>query len=410
MGRFSVNLRGGLVMPSPTTLEDLIGIEHCKLGFYQDLQRKVEELKHSNQELEKKRQEFKGLLDAITDMMVVLSEDLRIQSVNHVFKEWYPDIDPKGQFCYKFFHDRSTPCDPCPVVRALDRDEICKDSCIHKVGDKFKHFELIASPLKTSLTGERNVLLFKRDVTVEKEFQAQFYQAEKMATVGALAAGVAHEINNPLTAINGFAEGLRRRLGRIHDQVDEDLYNDFKEYTDTIINECLRCRDIVRTLLTFSRPIASSLCPVNLNDCINDTLFILKHHFKEQHNILVKIELHDELPLIMGDESQLKQVIINLLTNALDASGEGGTILIKTFPDENGGAGLIVEDSGCGIPSELQGKLFEPFFTTKPVGKGIGIGLSTCYTIVKNHNGQISMNSEVGKGTTFCIRIPGISA
>ncbi|MCK9294320.1 MAG: ATP-binding protein [Desulfobulbaceae bacterium] len=397
-------------MSAPTTLDDLIGIEHCKLGFYQELQRKVEELKHSNRELEKKRQEFKGLLDAITDLMVVLSEDLRIQSVNHVFTEWYPDVDPKGQFCYKFFRDRNTPCEGCPVIRALDRDEICKDACIHKVGGKFRHFEMIASPLKTSVTGERNVLLFKRDVTVEKEFQAQFYQAEKMATVGALAAGVAHEINNPLTAISGFAEGLRRRLGRIHEKVDDDLYNDFQEYTDTIIKECLRCRDIVRTLLTFSRPMASSLCPVNLNDCINDTLFILKHHFKERHKVIVKIELDDKLPLIMGDESQLKQVIINLLTNALDASGEGGTILIKTYPDENGGAGMIVEDSGCGIPSELQDKLFEPFFTTKPVGKGIGIGLSTCYTIVKNHNGQISMTSEVGKGTTFFIHLPGISA
>lgn len=279
---------------------------------------------------------------------------------------------------------------------------------IFKDGDKLRHYELIASPLKTSITGERNVLLFKRDVTLEKEYQAQFYQAEKMATVGILAAGVAHEINNPLTAISGFAEGLQRRLGRIRGQVDGDIYDDFEEYTDIIIKECLRCRDIVRSLLTFSRPVASSLQPVNLNHCIEDTLFILKHHFKEQHKITVTTELYDELPMIRGDESQLKQVIINLLTNALDATDEGGIIKIKTYLEEDGDAGLIIEDSGCGIPQDVKDRLFEPFFTTKPAGKGVGIGLSTCYSIVKNHDGKISVTSEEGKGTSFCVRIPGM--
>lgn len=396
-------------MAPNTTLKDLIGIEHHKLGFYQELQGKVEELKNSNQELEKKRKEIQALLDGITDLMVVLSEDLKIQSVNHVFNEWFPDTDPIGKYCYEFFNEGNSPCEDCPVLKALDCQEITKDLRISKKGGKLRHYELIASPLKTSITGERNVLLFKRDVTLEKEYQAQFYQAEKMATVGILAAGVAHEINNPLTAISGFAEGLRRRLGRIRGQVDDDMYDDFEEYTDTIIKECLRCRDIVRSLLTFSRPVASSLQPVDLNHCIEDTLFILKHHFKEQHKITVTTDLHADLPMIKGDESQLKQVIINLLTNALDATDEGGTIRIKTFPEEDGGAGLIVEDSGCGIPQDLQDRLFEPFFTTKPAGKGIGIGLSTCYSIVKNHNGEISVSSEEGKGSSFYVRIPGIS-
>jgi two-component system, NtrC family, sensor kinase len=397
-----------MVMAPKTTLEDLIGIEHSKLGFYQELQRKVEELKTSNQELEKKRKEIQALLDGITDLMVVLSEDLKIQSVNHVFNEWYPDSDPLGKYCYEVFNEGEVPCEGCPVLKSLDSEEITKDLRIYKEGEKLRHYELIASPLKTSITGERNVLLFKRDVTLEKEFQAQFYQAEKMATVGTLAAGVAHEINNPLTAINGFAEGLRRRLGRIHGQVDGDVYDDFEEYTDIIIKECLRCRDIVRGLLTFSRPVASSLQPVNLNQCVEDTLFILKHHFKEQHKITVQSDLDDNLPMIKGDESQLKQVIINLFTNALDAIDEEGEIRITTYSEENGGARLIVEDSGSGIPQAVQAKLFEPFFTTKPAGKGVGIGLSTCYSIVKNHNGEISVHSEEGKGSSFSVYIPGI--
>ena len=206
-----------------------------------------------------------------------------------------------------------------------------------------------------------------------------------------------------------MAEGLQRRIGRIEDKVESEIIDDFTEYTDTIIKECLRCRDIVQTLLTFSRPVAGSLSPVDMNKCVTDTLFILKHHFKEQHNIDVQTELQPNLPVIMGDESQLKQVIINLFTNAFDATREGDIIRIITHTGQNGGVELVVEDSGCGIPSELHDKLFEPFFTTKPVGKGIGIGLSTCYSIVKNHHGEITVTSREGQGTFFKVSLPGIT-
>ncbi|MBW2660051.1 MAG: PAS domain-containing sensor histidine kinase [Deltaproteobacteria bacterium] len=391
-----------------TTLEDLVGIEHCKLGFYQDLQQKVEQLKISNLKLEKKRREVQAVLDGITDLMVVLSEDLKIQRVNHVFDDWYSGIDPIGSHCYTIFRNRNSVCDDCPVIQSLKSDDIVKGLSLYKVNGKFRHFRIIASPLKSSLSGERQILLSKRDITLEKEFQAQYHQAEKMATIGTLAAGVAHEINNPLAAIRGFAEGLQRRLSRIQTQVDKDVFEDFQEYTETIVNECLRCRDIVQTLLTFSRPVASSLCPVDMNQCVLDTLFIFKHHIREHHGVTVKTELERELPLIKGDESQLKQVIINLFTNALDAVADNGEIVISTVAGKDGDVDLIVDDSGCGIPFEMKEKLFEPFFTTKPVGKGIGVGLSTCYTIVKNHGGEINVTSDEGRGSTFHVTIPGI--
>lgn len=395
-------------MPHLTSLEDLVGIEHCKLGFYQDLQQKVEQLKSSNLELEKKRKEIQALLDGITDLMVVLDENLTIQRVNHVFTEWFPDVDPIGKNCHQIFRNRVDRCEECPALRALDQDQIVKDLCIYKVDNDYKHYEIIASPLKASPTGEPQVLLFKRDVTLEKEFQAQFYQAEKMATVGTLAAGVAHEINNPLTAILGFAQGLKRRNSKLKDAIDEELHADFTEYTETIIKECLRCRDIVQTLLTFSRPTAASLGQVELNQCVTDTLFILKHHFKEHRDLSVLTDLQENLPAILGDESQLKQVIINLLTNAFDATDAGGRILIRTRLEDSNRVTLVIEDNGCGIPLEMQDKLFEPFFTTKPVGKGIGIGLSTCYSIVSNHGGDISVTSAVGKGSSFKVALPGM--
>lgn len=396
-------------MKPVTTLEDLVGIEHTKLGFYQELQQKIKQLKASNLELDKKRKKIQAVLDGITDLMAVLSDDSKIQRVNHVFHQWFPSVDPLGRFSPEILCGKEEICEHCPVKRSLQNDDIVKELCINKVDGKYKHIRVIASPLESGVTGKRQILLSMRDVTLEKEFQAQFYQAEKMATIGVLAAGVAHEINNPLAGISGFAEGLQRRIGLIRNKVDQHVVEDFEEYTQTIINECIRCRDIVQTLLTFSRPVASSLIPVNINNCVRDTLFILKHHFKEHHNVAIKPELEETLPLIMGDEPQLKQVIINLITNAFDATGENGEIKIQTIINEENGVTIIVEDSGCGIPLELQGKLFEPFFTTKPAGKGsIGIGLSTCFTIVNNHGGSIAVTSNEGQGSTFRVMLPGI--
>ncbi len=395
-------------MKSITSLEDLIGIEHCKIGFYQELQQKVEQLKNSNEELEKKRQEIQAVLDGITDLMLVLSDDLKIQRVNHVFTEWFPGVDPIGRHCYQIFRGENAQCDDCPALRSLDLREIVKDCCIYKVDGQYRHFDIIASPLETGPTGERNVLLFKRDITQDKELQSQFNQAEKMATVGALAAGVAHEINNPLAAISGFAEGIQRRIKLIKTSVEDEIIEDFEEYTDTIIKECFRCRDIVQTLLSFSRPIASTLSPVDINKCVNDTLFILKHHFKAQGDVSLNSRFDPELPMIMGDESQLKQVIINLFSNAFDATEDGGTISIFTRTTQQQGVQLVVKDTGRGIPAEYLDKLFEPFFTTKRVGQGVGIGLSTCYSIVNNHGGEITVKSQEGQGASFKVSLPGI--
>jgi signal transduction histidine kinase len=277
-------------------------------------------------------------------------------------------------------------------------------------------FEMVASPLKSPYLPEHRVLIFKRDVTLEKEYQAKFYQAEKMATMGVLAAGVAHEINNPLTAVTGFAEGIRRRLPKLRGLVDDQLFTDFQEYTDTILKECLRCQDIVQTLLTFSRPSSAEFSQLSLNSVVSETVWLLHNHFKKHHNIKVNLNLDETVPHIFGDEAQLKQVVLNLLTNALDSMSEtgnkdrcyfSGVLAVETAPFGESGAKLIVSDTGCGIPPDNIDKLFEPFFTTKNVGKGIGIGLSTCYSIVRKHGGEITVTSTEGKGSQFTVTLPG---
>ncbi|QJT11316.1 two-component system sensor histidine kinase NtrB [Oceanidesulfovibrio marinus] len=398
----------------PAHLEDLVGIEHTKLGFFEQLRHKIEELETKNQETEDRRRETAAILDGISDLMMVLTEDLKIISVNHVFNETFPDIpNPEGHYCFELFRHETHPCPECPAFRSLSTNKVCKETAIFRIDGTNRHYEMIASPLKNQEWPKHRVLIFKRDVTMEKIYQAKYYQAEKMATLGVLATGVAHEVNNPLAAISGYAQGLQRKLARIADDVDPSMADDFREYTKTIVNECNRCRDIVHSLLTFGHPVCT-FSPMSINDIVTETLKLLEHYFKSQPQIKVQTALTETLPISFGDAPQIMQVLLNLLTNAVDAltsnpdaARNGGTITIRTSttPAEDW-IRLEVSDTGCGIPMKNKDKLFEPFFTTKPVGKGIGVGLSTCYNIVRGHKGEITVESQIGKGSRFIVVLP----
>ena len=389
-----------------TTIKDLIGIEDIKLGFFQEAQAKMEELKASNRKLEEKRQEVEAILDAIVDVLIVLSDDLRILSVNNVYHQLFADSQPEGKFCHQVFHRQDQPCVQCPVMTALQKRSVCRGQGIKQARDMNRSFDLVASPMSQGRGEPSKVLLFMRDVTREKEYQLQFMQAEKMATVGVLAAGVAHEINNPLTSILGFTDGLKRRLPRLEDKVETEVLEDMREYVQTIRQEGQRCQEIVQNLLTFSRPRNSPFGQVNLRRLVTDCLKIIHYRLKKCPQVNVQLNMDSDLPFVHGDEAQLKQVVLNLLTNALDAlSGQGVLrILVKREPDSM--VSLEVEDSGPGISPEYLERVFDPFFTTKPVGEGTGIGLSTCYNIVQAHSGRIYVCSEPEKGSSFRILIP----
>ncbi len=389
-----------------TTIKDLIGIEDIKLGFFQEAQAKMEELKASNRKLEEKRQEVEAILDAIVDVLIVLSDDLRILSVNNVYHQLFADSQPEGKFCHQVFHRQDQPCVQCPVMTALQKRSVCRGQGIKQARDMNRSFDLVASPMSQGRGEPSKVLLFMRDVTREKEYQLQFMQAEKMATVGVLAAGVAHEINNPLTSILGFTDGLKRRLPRLEDKVETEVLEDMREYVQTIRQEGQRCQEIVQNLLTFSRPKNSPFGQVNLRRLVTDCLKIIHYRLKKCPQVSVQLNMDSDLPFVHGDEAQLKQVVLNLLTNALDAlSGQGVLrILVKREPDSM--VSLEVEDSGPGISPEYLERVFDPFFTTKPVGEGTGIGLSTCYNIVQAHSGRIYVCSEPEKGSSFRILIP----
>ena len=394
-------------MKPKTSIEDLIGLGQSKLGFYKEVQVKIAELQKTNRELARQQQQVQAILDGITDIVAVVSPDYRIRSVNNSFYDIYATSPPDDDLCYEVFRGRGEPCETCVLRDALAANRVCRTNAIVSVAGRNRQFSITASPLRDRHGRPTDILVVKRDVTIEKEFQAKYYHAEKMATIGLLAAGVAHEINNPLTAIRGFAEGLQRRVIAMAGNVfDSSAKEDFDESLEIILKECRRCSGIVRSLLTFSPRKTMQRGNTRLNHLVKNVLRILHHRLKHYPASLIRLDLNDELPAILGDAAELEQVILNLILNALDAIGDDGAIDIKTCACKKGQVCLEVADNGCGIPPDDLPKLFEPFFTTKAVGKGIGIGLSTCYHIIRSHGGEIDVTSVPGKGARFTVRLP----
>ena len=240
-----------------------------------------------------------------------------------------------------------------------------------------------------------------------KEVQLRGAQAEKMASLGQLAAGVAHEINNPLTGILLYG-GLML----------EDLRDDDPKYQDlqSIIEDANQCRNIVKSLLAYSRQTSANKETLDLNDLVGQSLSLIRDQ-SLFINIEVVKELSDEEMLIRVDRGQLNQVIINLVINAVDAMERKGTLTLRTYCDKGkkrgvgkrGAAGFAyieVSDTGCGIPEENLPRIFDPFFTTKDLGKGTGLGLSTVYGIVHENGGTIWVKETSQAGTTFILELP----
>lgn len=230
--------------------------------------------------------------------------------------------------------------------------------------------------------------------------QEQLINAEKLASLGRMAAGVAHEINSPLTGIVTFSHLMLKRTPPEKQQDIEDL--------NIIIDQAERCSKIIKGLLGFSRKTASEKAPVNLNTLVENTLAMVRNQAKF-YNIEFDIRFAQEIPEITVDPNQIQQVFLNLLINAADAMDKRGRITIGTRLVEHEGTRFIemeFTDSGHGIPEEIQGRIFEPFFTTKPTGKGTGLGLAVSYGIIKKHGGNIFVRSTPGQGSSFFIRFP----
>jgi signal transduction histidine kinase len=233
-----------------------------------------------------------------------------------------------------------------------------------------------------------------------KESQDQLIQAEKLTSLGQMAASIAHEINNPLAGVLVYTRLLSKKLTEDTARKEESL-----DYLSKMESEVSRCSRIIRNLLDFARQTQPTLRFVDINQVIEQVLAMVGHQAQLQNVEVVK-EFSPSLPKVMADFDQLQQIFTNLTLNAIQAMPDGGRLTIRSSAVDSE-VRIDVQDTGCGISKENMGKLFTPFFTTKAKGKGVGLGLAVVHGIIERHKGRIKVQSEVGKGTTFSVYLGG---
>ena len=257
-------------------------------------------------------------------------------------------------------------------------------------------------PMRLGGAEVTHVITLGEDITEEKRAQARMAQAEKLAAVGQLAAGVMHEVNNPLATVGACAESLALALP---EAISEGTQRERAGELCRIIDiEVQRAKRIVNGVLDFSRPTEEARAPLPLASVVDEALLLLRHNSRFKR-VTADRAFDASLPPVMGSGSQLVQVLVALLLNAADAMQGAGSVLVRTARAGNE-ALLEVQDRGQGIAPQDIGRLFEPFYTTKPPGRGTGLGLAICYGIVRDHGGRIEVESAVGRGSTFRVRLP----
>jgi PAS domain S-box-containing protein len=256
-------------------------------------------------------------------------------------------------------------------------------------------------PLKNEQGVVNSVLCIARDITENKYLERQLINTEKLASLGTLAAGVAHEVNNPIGVILGFSDLLLRKTDKA-----SQAYEDLK----TIERQGLHCKQVVENLLSFARLGEGKSEHSDINECIEDIIKVVKHTL-EMHSVDLALSLAENLPLVSGDSRQLQQVFLNLINNSIYAMPAGGTLKVRTYLERPTRKVVIqVEDDGIGIKEQDMDRIFEPFFTTKPEGEGTGLGLFVSYGIITKYGGTIECVSHHSstlkpRGTTFTVKL-----
>lgn len=295
------------------------------------------------------------------------------------------------------------PTDWQKLCFAIDRDGFFPSTEVDLVrGDGRKIRVMISATLNRGPTDAEDALHFMiKDVEKQRLMREQIAQADKLASIGELSAGIAHEINNPIGIILGYTQLLLRS-----ENAASERYGDLK----TIEKHVRNCKSIVENLLSFARNTPPKKEEVNINETINDVLHFVQHNL-ELDSILIVTQYDHSMPSIFLDEPKVRQVLMNLIMNARHAVGKTGTITLSTHYEAQIKHALItVEDTGYGIEKKNLGRIFDPFFTTKPTGEGTGLGLSVSYGIIKNHGGDIFVESTPGQGAKFIIDLPATSA
>jgi two-component system NtrC family sensor kinase len=356
------------------------------------------------EEISREKREWEKTFDAITDMVWIEDGAQRVIRANQALlaRTGMSSVDIPGKKCEEVLDRIGISSNDCLCSETVS-DQRPSFRELRGVGGTLFHFW--AYPLMDEEGRLYAIVHYLKDVTAQKRLEQQLIRSDRLASLGTLVAGIAHEINNPLGIIAGYSEALIERA-KEKSLLNVQAFEDFPEYLETIHKEIFRCKDILRSLLDFARPSCGTFRQIDINELIKEVLLLVNHRATRlSHDI--SFRLNRDLPKISADPGSLRQLFMNIIINSLYYTPEKGSIVISSAFDRDTDMIMVsVKDSGKGIAPEVIGKVFDPFFTTKPVGEGTGLGLAIGHKIVEEHGGSIDVQSDDGKGATFIIRLP----
>jgi len=371
------------------TLSGYVGIAIDNAKLYESLQRKADEY-------ERLKEFSENIVESIHVGILAADLEDRVESWNSQVEKLTGILrqDAVGRKLRELL-----PEDLCDQLEVSRDDAGVQNIYQYMMRDHQATLNIAAAPL-ISREGERiGRLIILDDVTDRAELERRLMQADKLSSIGLLAAGVAHEVNTPLAVISTYAQMLAKQISG--DEQKAPLL-------EKIARQTFRASEIVNSLLNFSRTSPTEFVPLDLNKVLRETLTLVEHQFAKS-SVKADLAFDENIPLIKGSPGKLQQVFLNLFLNARDAMESGGSLRIET-ERWNGAVRVKVRDTGAGIAPENLARIFDPFFTTKGARKGTGLGLSVSYGIVREHGGNIEVQSQVGHGTQFVLTFPVSSA
>jgi PAS domain S-box-containing protein len=356
-------------------------------------------VRSSIQELQSQKAYLQDLINSLDDALVVVDQDLRVELTNRsASRTW----DVK-QLSALFLKENPLPAARQAVQRTFQTGEITRSQMSLNGSGQACVFEICSSPVRNPDGEIKRVIVLFQDVTQRKLFEKQISRAERLASVGQLAAGLVHEINNPMAAIATCVEGLERHLKTAHD-IGTAQKEEIKDYLSTIGKASSRCAHITQRLLSASIERGEmELQQIDLTEIVHQVISLVA--YEAEHRDIQITTNFGPYPVMPGDPEKLSQLFLNLILNSLEATRQNGHIHISVAR-ENGSIKVQVIDDGCGIPEEDLEHIFDPFFTTRKEGRGTGLGLSMCEGVVRQHQGQIYVRSKQDEETRFTVLFP----
>ncbi len=433
--RYNINLII-ILTPEQQVFDDILRTRPRRIRIlsYQVFRIFWQAIGQEERKLRERTEEMETIVNGIQDFILVITPEMEIIDANESFltKMRYNRKDVIGKKCFQVYHKIDHPCNhgetDCPLKEIVRNKLQCRKIQTRLMPDGQKrYYEVNIYPIWEKDGKISRFIHISRDITQHKKEEEEITQRleqmvedrtrqlkethekllhqDKMSSLGKLSASVVHEINNPIAGILNLIMLMKRIVAEV--EIREKEIDQFKQYLDLMENETRRTSRIVSNLLAFSRQSKMAPKRLSINQLIDKTLFLNSNLLKID-GVKVETKLDPDLPDLLGSEDQLQQVFMNLVSNAAEAmEPRGGKLTIETrhlLREDK--LKIKFKDTGHGIPEDDIPKLFEPFFTTKKKGKGVGLGLSVAYGIIREHEGSIYVKSKVGQGTTFQVKLP----